>query len=395
MKREIYGLKDVTQAAYSSDETPVLACRMSLQGKVDEIFYSDAEMEEYQQLLQGWEGCAAGLDEAAGFCRAQFERTLSSGEKQVFQLRMGKRDYHVSYLPKIDAAGRILSIAAVVRDISQQQLASQLYSRSTYLNRLLVNDYPVEYVNKALSEFGIEHNTAYCCFLIRIYEKTEKASVQPAAKLGGRASAIQESLIWLADQGLEWVWKCNDDLVLLLPLSEENIKDKAGQILFSEKTAQMISARLPDMYACIGISGCSELPLNIREVYQKARQSVVVASLENKCSIMHFEDIGLYEIAFQMLKDHNITSLVQNTVGRLAEYDRMRAGNMLLTLKSILEDGNLKIVAQKMFIHHNTAIWRKRRIEKLLGLSLDNTETQVLLMLHMKIWELQRLENDK
>lgn len=372
-----------------------MVCRMDLPGTVSEILYSDGAMEEVLNLLQGGTECDLTLAESAEICPSRFEQAITSGGKQIFQIRMGKRYYQISYLPQVDSVRQVVSVVAVVRDITQQQLASQLYTRSTYLNRLLLNDYPVEYVNKALSEFGMESNIVYCCFLIRISEKQEKAFAPHTTRAVSRASAIQEGLVWLADEGIEWVWKCNDDIILLLPLAEAAIKDKTSQISFSEQTAQALSLRLPDMSVCVGISGNSALPLNIREVYQKARQSAIVAALENKSGIKHFDDIGLYEFAFQVLKDKNITSLVQNTIGRLAEYDRMRDGNLLPTLKSILEDGNLKTVAQKMFIHHNTAIWRKRRIEKLLGLSLEKAETQVLLMLHMKIWELQRLENVK
>lgn len=395
MNQEFYGLKDVVQTACHSEETPVLVCRMDLQGRVSEILYCDDTMGEVLNLLQGGAGDTTAVDEAIRTCRSQFEQALTGAVKQIFQSRMGKRYYQISYLPQVDAAGQVISIAAVIRDLSQQQLTNQLYTRSTYLNRLLLNDYPMEYVNKALSEFGMESNIVYCCFLIRIGEKQEKAFNQHVARAVSRASAIQESLVWLADEGTEWVWKCNDDIILLIPLAEATIKDKTSQILFSEQTARAIAARLPGRSVYVGISGNSALPLNIREVYQKARQAAVVAALEDESGLKHFDDIGLYEFAFQVIKDKNITSLVQNTIGRLAEYDRMRDGNLLFTLKSILEDGNLKTVAQKMFIHHNTAIWRKRRIEKLLELSLDKAETQVLLMLHMKIWELQRLENVK
>lgn len=52
---------------------------------------------------------------------------------------------------------------------------------------------------------------------------------------------------------------------------------------------------------------------------------------------------------------------------------------------------SLKTVGEKLFIHHNTVIWRKGRIEVLLGMSLDKIETRVLLLLYFKIWNLQKL----
>jgi PAS domain S-box-containing protein len=283
-----------------------------------------------------------------------------------------------------------LSEERIKRAEKDLMLTNHLYSRSTYLNRLLVNDYPLEYVSKALSEFGIESKVPYCCYVIHLVDKMRYDLGITNDDVNITAAVIQTVLIWLAEKGLGWIWKCNNDIFLLVPMLEGHVESKQSQLEFSSQLADEIEQNFSFISTIIGISGVSSIPLNIREMYEKARRAAVVAASDSVTRIVHYDDIGLNEMAFQLIKDENICTLARNTIGRLNEYDQVRGGDLLLTLKYILEDENLKSVAQKLFIHPNTVIWRKKRIEAILGVSLDKLETKVLLMLQFKIWGLQK-----
>ncbi|MBP2637121.1 MAG: fold protein [Firmicutes bacterium] len=267
---------------------------------------------------------------------------------------------------------------------------NQLNTRSDYLNRLLTNDYPPEYSSKALNEFGIESQTSYCCFVIQTSDKTAHPSGDETAET---STIMQKVLIWLAGRGYDKIWSLHNNIIFLMPIIDERLASPHSQLAFSANLSQAIQKHHPSFSVIIGISGVSGIPFNIKEVYEKASRAAIVATANSASPILHFDDIGLYDIAFQLIKDKTITALANNTIGRLAKYDQIRGGNLLLTLKYILEDECLKTVAKKLYIHPNTAIWRKRRIEELLSLSLDKTETKVTLMLHLKIWELQHISN--
>jgi PAS domain S-box-containing protein len=99
-------------------------------------------------------------------------------------------------------------------------------------------------------------------------------------------------------------------------------------------------------------------------------------------------DDSLCQVAFQLLKDKNMQRVVRDTIGSLAAHDRRRDNKLVATLERIIEDDNLRIVAEKLCIRHNTAIQRKKRIEQLLGLSLDSFETKAMVSLYLKIWRL-------
>ncbi|XER15310.1 hypothetical protein SATMO3_56040 [Sporomusa aerivorans] len=265
-------------------------------------------------------------------------------------------------------------------------LLDQLKTRSDYLNRLLTNDYPLEYAGKALSEFGIEADSEYCCFVIQA-DKTDTAAAN--LRDGELALIKNQVLIWLYNKGCDRVWCLNNSIILLMPVTDSLLASKQSQLDFARLLTGKITNQFPAIEITMGISGASRIPLNIRDIYEKAYRAAIVAASGDLDRITHFDDIGLYKIAFQLIKDETTISLANNTIGILDEYDKTRGGSLLLTLKCILEDESLKTVAKKLYIHHNTAIWRKHRIEELLGISLDKMETRVILMLHLKVWELQ------
>jgi PAS domain S-box-containing protein len=325
------------------------------------------------------------------------------------QVRIVKADGEEGWLnfrsnATTDEQDHLVRIFGITQDITAQKqteklikrvekelgFANQISSRGAYLNKWIVKDYPLEQVLVALNEFGIETKRAHCCFVVQLSEKSAFAADIPDNTVSARMAKKQEVLIWLAENELGWIWRFNDDIVLLIPLPETNIISKQSQLEFGLCLHGKIEKLVPHVSVWIGISGTSSIPLNLKESYEKANQAAIVAAAVNEAAVVHFDDIGIYDVAFQLLNDKSTCNMVQSTIGRLAEYDQARRSNLLLTLDYILADMSLKTIARKLFIHHNTAIWRKRRIEVLLGMSLDKLETKALLILYRKIWSLQK-----
>jgi len=332
-------------------------------------------------------------------------------EKQniQFQFRIIKADGSLGWLycrinVMTKEEGCSVTLFGITQDITEQKQAEErihsvekelaftnkLYSRSTYLNKLLFNDYPVEQIIKTLNEFGIETQVAYCCFIIKLTDNLLYNTEILGNGITPLMARKQAVLIWLAEGDWGLVWRCHDDIVILVAASDLSAANKQSQIGFAKKIIGEIGQVFPHFDVKVGISGTSSIPVNFRDTYEKGHRAVVIAASVDDSSVIHGDDIGLYEVAFQLLQDENTCTMVQKTIGRLAEHDEVRGSNLLITLECILEQGNLKAVAQQLFIHHNTVIWRKRRIEEFLEISLDQMETKMLLLLYVRIWNLKQ-----
>lgn len=297
-----------------------------------------------------------------------------------------------------------VKIFGVTQDITEQKqteerihkvekklnFMNQLYSRSVYLNRLLVKEYPAEQIANALNEIGIKSQIAHCCFVLKLFEKLVDNSEKIEDMITPPIVRKQAVLMWLAERDSAWVWSLNGNVVVLVPISDNRAATKQRQIEFANHLIAEIEKAFPHFHIKVGISGASNTPINFRDIYEKAHRAVIIAASMDYSLSIHCDDIGVYEVAFQLLNDKNTCAMVQSTIGRLAQYDEAHKSNLLITLECILEHMSLKTVAQKLFIHHNTVIWRKQKIEIFLNMPLDKMETKMLLMLYIKIWNLQK-----
>ncbi|HBS60191.1 MAG TPA: hypothetical protein DEA44_13095 [Firmicutes bacterium] len=179
--------------------------------------------------------------------------------------------------------------------------------------------------------------------------------------------------------------------MLLVPIHQGNVS-KEQQIEFANRLKRDIEARFAFIMAKIGISvsvGSSNLAHDLKNLYQRAERALCLCIFSSSHHIIHHADMGLDEVACQLRHDNTTLTLVQKTIGRLFDYDKVHESNLLDTLERIIEDGSLRTAAQKLYVHPNTVNWRKKRIEELLGLSLDVFETRALLSLYIKIWKFQ------
>ena len=291
------------------------------------------------------------------------------------------------------------TVALHVQDITpiraaedRRRLAVQIYHRSIFFNDLLSTDHSQEYIETKLDGYGITAKADYCCYIIQI-ARNRHMKKECLAEDEPRIEAVTQGsvIIWLHAKEVGWVWKRKKYIVLLVPIHQGNVS-KEQQIEFANRLKRDIEARFAFIMAKIGISvsvGSSNLAHDLKNLYQRAERALCLCIFSSSHHIIHHADMGLDEVACQLRHDNTTLTLVQKTIGRLFDYDKVHESNLLDTLERIIEDGSLRTAAQKLYVHPNTVNWRKKRIEELLGLSLDVFETRALLSLYIKIWKFQ------
>lgn len=291
------------------------------------------------------------------------------------------------------------TVALHVQDITpikaaedRRILADQIYQRSIFFNDLLSANHSQEYIKTKLDGYGITVKADYCCYLIQITRNRHTNKESLAGNDIRNEAATQDSvIIWLNAKEVGWVWKRKKYIVILVPVCQENAL-KEQQIKFAYRLKRDIEARFALIMVKIGVSAIvdsANLAHDLKDLYQRAERALCLCIFSSTRHIIHHGDMGLDEVACQLRHDITTLTLVQKTLGRLFNYDKVHESNLLDTLERIIEDGNLRTAAQKLYVHPNTVNWRKKRIEELLDLSLDVFETRALLSLYIKVWKLQ------
>ena len=75
---------------------------------------------------------------------------------------------------------------------------------------------------------------------------------------------------------------------------------------------------------------------------------------------------------------------------RLIEHDKKTGKTYLETLSAYLDSGrNTNAAAKKIYMHRNTMVQQLERIEQILGISLEDSETVFFLQLCIRLYKLQ------
>ena len=71
------------------------------------------------------------------------------------------------------------------------------------------------------------------------------------------------------------------------------------------------------------------------------------------------------------------------------EYDQQKNGHLLETLAAILRENSLRVAAESLYVHTKTLMFRKQKIEEILGESLDDPAIRLNMLLALQLYGVQ------
>ncbi|WP_419877139.1 PucR family transcriptional regulator [Brevibacillus centrosporus] len=291
-----------------------------------------------------------------------------------------ERDHLEMDLAILEKASTLLALEFLrlkVRFDTEQQYKNE-FLRDVFVNEHLI----LEDVRERGLPYGFTLDEPYICMVIRA-EGEEK----------------RENPFDLADrtERLLRVWTqrvitgfFRQMVVCLCPvesgISSEELKKRAEKLAeqLKKQTASKGSFRVGigrDHGA--GISG-------LRESFREAQQSILLGSaMNNRGTVIHYNDLGIYRLLAQFQDRAEMHSFFEETAGKLFEHDRNSDLQLVKTLRLyFLHDEKLTETAAALFLHVNTLKYRLRRIEKLTGYSLQQSEGKLMLHIGLKLADL-------
>lgn len=82
---------------------------------------------------------------------------------------------------------------------------------------------------------------------------------------------------------------------------------------------------------------------------------------------------------------------MEDNIGKIIEYDQEKGTDLLNTLEEFLQNSSLRETAEKMFLHPKSIVFRKQRIEKILGISIESFEMRITLAVAIKLYKLSKI----
>ncbi len=146
--------------------------------------------------------------------------------------------------------------------------------------------------------------------------------------------------------------------------------------------------RMPEIRYYIGISSRVMNLENLSVAYRRARAALDMAIATGNNRIC-FDDMGIYRLLSLVSDKALLREMSRDLLQPLISYDEKHDSQYVETLETYLAlEGSFLAMAEKMFIHRNTLMYRINKIKKILGTDLSTAEEKLnyqiaCLILHM------------
>ena len=132
-----------------------------------------------------------------------------------------------------------------------------------------------------------------------------------------------------------------------------------------------MSRRMPQQEIAIGISSRMRDLENLGVNYKRAKAAVKMSRMTGK-RWMYFDDMGIYRLLYLVPDEALLYEMSAQLLAPLIDYDRQHDGAYVETLRNYLElGGSFAAMADVMFVHRNTLMYRMNNIKKLLDNDLQ------------------------
>ena len=161
--------------------------------------------------------------------------------------------------------------------------------------------------------------------------------------------------------------KLSDIIIFVLSIRPKERKQMEKHIAEAFSRIQKSIENIPFTIS-FGIGRYYENIEQIYLSYQEAREVIRLSYMFSWFNrILYYEKMDLFRIFLPILDNQEALEACRNCLQPLLDYDRKNGKNMLETLQVVSEcDWNLKLAAERMFLHPNSVKYRMEQIGKLI-----------------------------
>ena len=193
-----------------------------------------------------------------------------------------------------------------------------------------------------------------------------------------------------ADVGVAWQTPAGVAVVQSLPIRRSGLISVICAKLAAEDLVKIVSRYWPDVTISVGVTHSTSELQEIAGLYEQARASLRYGPLfAKKMAVYHWHDLGLFQFVVKDIGSAQSRQFVQEHLGPLLQKNPSKStAEELSTLEALISGDSLQVIADRLFIHKQTVVFRKKKIADKLGVDLDEPTTRMNLTVAMKLLSL-------
>ncbi len=180
--------------------------------------------------------------------------------------------------------------------------------------------------------------------------------------------------------------------VMLLPADSAAMEDAAARPGLAEieafgRAVQDVAHGLGRRLSfSVGIGNLASSPQELARAHEEARQALRLARRGGGGGrVISYRSLGALRLLLEVREPAALRRFVDETLGPVLLYGQQRGTPLLATLEALAAAGwNQRAAARDLHIHINTLAYRVQRLEALLGVSLGDAETRVVLRIALQ-----------
>jgi PucR family transcriptional regulator, purine catabolism regulatory protein len=277
-----------------------------------------------------------------------------------------------------ERAARVLGIElAKQRAVTEAQLRLQ----GDFLDDLLSGRYPSEEAVVARGRW-MGHDLTRPHLVLALQIDPDDAPERESGLLQA-ADLVRTELVRIAPGAI--VREQQGTLALAIPRATPPTREDAAEL--AEQIRERLAALLPDGRVTTGIGRYHPEVGGLAAAYREAEQALQIGrALLGGGRSVHFEDLGVQRLLFQLRDNPELASFYEDLLGKLQAHDEKHGAELVNTLEAFFEcHGNHVRTAQRLHLHRNTLLYRLERARGVLGVELDDAETRLALQVALKI----------
>ncbi len=254
------------------------------------------------------------------------------------------------------------------------------------LNKINLKDYNIllkrDYINDLIewnfkdeqaaiqrgSSLGLDMSRIKIAMIIGVFNFTEVCAEYSESQLQKLKTdfnnAVQNELSYFAPDSI--TFNASDKILILFSFEKygESVRQRllniGGQL---RKTV----AQVMGLSASVGIGGYYSSISKIRNSYQEALSALKISdSIFGRPRCTFFDEVQIYSLIRDSIDVQRAKAAMDSMVLPIRQYDKENNTQLLLTFKMlILTDMDTEEVSEKLFLHKNTVLQRKKKISKL------------------------------
>lgn len=185
-------------------------------------------------------------------------------------------------------------------------------------------------------------------------------------------------------------WQRDGRLYALVPC-EPPQNSRQELIAQAEELRILLESLLPGQNCSVGVGlYCADLKDLSASLRQASDALEIGSRIHTGRKVHHYLEIGLVQELSRHGERPQVEAFIRHSLGRLIDYDRQNNAHLMETLAVILNESSLRSAAEALYVHTKTMLFRKNRIEEILGDSLDDPAVRLNLTLALQLYELRK-----